>query len=160
MNIELSKLIEALRRTLEDNVQPELRTDHARGQLAAVQDILGKLGRMAVWSPDASAQQARVLAEGYADFVARLAQAGVKLPLPLPLPASRQDGSPEDALLAAEAQAMQLTDWLFDDGATLPLSVHAELDAILRQALRQQLIIQRKLIPLTDFGAMTSVAKP
>jgi hypothetical protein len=38
--------------------------------------------------------------------------------------------------------------------------VHAELDAILRQALRQQLIIQRKLIPLTDFGAMTSVAKP
>jgi len=156
MNIELSKLIEALRRTLEDNVQPELRTDHARGQLAAVQDILGKLGRMAVWSSDASAQQARVLAEGCADFVARLAQAGVKLPLP----ASRQDGSPEDALLAAEAQAMQLTDWLFDDGATLPLSVHAELDAILRQALRQQLIIQRKLIPLTDFGAMTSVAKP
>lgn len=156
MNIELSKLIEALRRTLEDNVQPELRTDHARGQLAAVQDILGKLGRMAVWSSDASAQQARVLAEGCADFVARLAQAGVKLPLPV----SEQDGSPEDALLAAEAQAMQLTDWLFDDGATLPQSVHAELDAILRQALRQQLIIQRKLIPLTDFGAMTSVAKP
>lgn len=156
MNIELSKLIEALRRTLADNVQPELRTDHARGQLAAVQDILGKLERMAVWSPDASAQQALVLAEGCADFLARLAQAGVKLPLP----ASGQDGSPEDALLAAEAQAMQLIRWLFDEGAALPQPVQAELDAILRQALRQQLIIQRKLIPLTDFGAMTSVAKP
>ena len=156
MNIELSKLIEALRRTLVDNLRPELSTDHARGQLAAVHDILEKLERMAVWSPAVAAQQAGVLVEGCTVFLARLAQAGVKLPLPAP----RQDDPPEDALLAAEAQVMQLTDWLFSDGAALPKSVNAELDAILRQALRKQLMIQRKLIPLTDFGAMTSVAKP
>ena len=54
---------------------------------------------------------------------------------------------------------MQLTDWLFDAGATLARPLQAELDAILRQAMREQLIIQRKLIPLTDFGAMTSATR-
>lgn len=156
MNIELPKLIEALRRTLQDNVLPELRTDHARGQLAAVQDVLGKLERMAVWSPDTAAQQSRVLAEGCATFLARLARAGVELAPP----ASGPGGTAHEMLLAAEAQVMHLTDWLFDAGAGLPPPVHAELDGILRQTLRDQLTLQRKLIPLTDFGAMTSAAKP
>lgn len=156
MNIELSKLIEALRRTLQDNVLPELRTDHARGQLAAVQDVLGKLERMAVWSPDAAAQQARVLTDGCALFLARLAQSGVELAPPV----SGAGGTTQEALQAAEAQVMHLTDWLFDVGASLPRPVHAELDAILRQTLRDQLTLQRKLIPLTDFGAMTSAATP
>lgn len=156
MNIELSKLIEALRRTLHDNVQPELHTDHARGQLAAVQDVLTKLERMAVWSPDAAAQQARVLSEGCDLFLARLARAGVVLAPPPVAPCD----TAQTALLAAEAQVMHLTDWLFDAAADLPPSLHAELDSLLLQTLRQQLTLQRKLIPLTDFGAMTSAARP
>ncbi len=156
MNIALSALIEALRRSLADNVQPELTTDHARGQMAAVLDILGKIERMAVWSPAAAAQQAQVLDEACAAFEARAAQAGVELAPAEPHAAD----SAEARLHAAEARVMHLTDWLFDAGAALPGPLRDELDALLRQAMRQQLIIQRKLIPLTDFGAMTAAARP
>ena len=160
MNIELPQLVQALCRALEDHVQPELHTDYARGQLAAVQDILCKLERMVVWSPEVAAQQARVLEQGCAQFGAAVAQAGIALPLPPSIPADGADAATRDATLReAEMQLMQLTNWLFDAGATLTRPLQADLDAILRQALREQLIIQRKLIPLTDFGAMTSAAK-
>ncbi len=155
MNITFARLVEALCQTLQDNVRPELQTDHARGQLAAVLDILGKLGSMAVWSPEAAAQQAAVLTRACADVRARLLDAGIELQLP-PVAAGDQD----DALAAAQAHLIQITDWLFDAGPALPGPVHAGVDAIVRQAMRQQLIIQRKLIPLTDFGAMTSAANP
>ena len=152
MNIALSQLIEALRRSLADEVGPELSTDHARGQLAAVQDILGKIERMAVWSPDAATQQVSVLAQGCAAFVDRLKQAGIEL--------ESFEPSADADLHAVEARVLQLTDWLFDAGSTLPRPLRDDLDAILRQAMRQQLLVQRKLIPLTDFGAMTSAARP
>jgi hypothetical protein len=161
MNIGLSHLIEALRRSLQDDVQPELTSDHARGQLAAALDVLGKLERMAVWSPDAAAQQAQVLADGCAAFRVRAAQARVALPVPASVPeAAPASAAAEQALLSAEAHLMQLTDWLFDSGAGLADPARADLHAILRRTLRQQLLIQRKQIPLTDFGAMTAVAKP
>ncbi len=155
MNIELATLIHALRVTLQDEVRPELSTDYARGQLAAVNDILSKLETMAVWSPDAATQQAQVLIDGSAAFLVTLAKAGVTLSLPAPELASSAEG----ALRSAETKAVQLSNWLFDHGAVLPQPIRDELDAILRQALRQQLLIQRKLIPLTDFGAMTAAAK-
>ncbi|WP_048440326.1 hypothetical protein [Caenimonas sp. SL110] len=156
MNIALARLVEALCQTLQDNVRPELQTDHARGQLAAVLDILGKLGSMAVWSPEAAAQQAAVLTEACADVRARVLEAGIELQLPPPA----RTGEHDDALAAAQVHLIELTDWLFDAGAALPGPVHAGIDAILRQAMREQLIIQRKLIPLTDFGAMTTAANP
>jgi hypothetical protein len=156
MNISLCQLTQALRRTLEENVKPELQTDHARSQLAAVQDILGKLERMAVWSPDVQAQQVHVLVQACANFKATALRLGVDLRLPDAL-LSETDGA---SLRDAEVQLMQLTDWLFDFGARLARPIYSELDRILRQALREQLVIQRKLIPLTDFGAMTSAALP
>jgi hypothetical protein len=156
MNIALSQLVQALRRTLNDNVLPELHTDHARGQLAAVQDILGKLETMAVWSPDALAQQTEVLLQACADFRAAVARAGVDLCLHETPPASWDD----DTLRDAQAQLIQLSDWLFDAGAKLDRPIQAELNAILLLAMREQLVIQRKLIPLTDFGAMTTAASP
>jgi hypothetical protein len=156
MNIAFARLVEALRLTLQENVQPELRSDHARGQLAAVQDILGKLAGMAVWSPDAAAQQAQVASRACADVKERLVQAGVELRLPVLV----STGESGEALTDAEAHLIQLTDWLFDEGAALPDPVSAAVHSILRQAMRQQLIIQRKLIPLTDFGAMTAAANP
>ena len=156
MNISLCQLTLALRCALEENVKPELQTDYARSQLAAVQDILGKLERMAVWSPDVQAQQVNVLLQACADFKATAVRLGVDLRLPEAL-LSGTDGT---SLRDAEAQLMQFTDWLFDSGETLARPINSELDRILRQALREQLVIQRKLIPLTDFGAMTSASQP
>ena len=53
MNGSLPALVEALRRALREEVAPDVAGDHARTQLAAVVDILGKLEAMIVWSPEA-----------------------------------------------------------------------------------------------------------
>lgn len=148
MNTDLAKLIEGLRRALNDAVAPELSSDHARGQLAAVQDILGKLAGMTVWDPQAQQAQAQALQAGNEAFAARAAQAGLVPPA----------GDVGTDLPSAEARIRAFTDWLDAQEAGLPAPLAAELDAILRQALREQLRIERKRIPLTDFSAMTSGA--
>ncbi len=150
MNTDLARLIEALRRALNDAVAPELSSDHARGQLAAVHDILGKLAGMTVWDPQALQAQAAALRSGNQAFEARVAEAGLTLPM--------GDGGAD--LPGAEARTRALTDWLDQQNAALPAPLAAELDAILRQALREQLRIERKRIPLTDFSAMTAGAAP
>ena len=151
MNTALPELLAALRRTLHDAVRPEMAGTYAIGQLAAVEDILGKLERMVAWSPEAYALQAQALRDGCAAFVARAAEEGFALTL-----MSSDAATPEAALRAAEADVMRLTDWLFDAPDTLGDAARAALDALLRQALRQQLVIERQRIPLTDFGAMTA----
>lgn len=148
MNADLAALIRAVTSTLRDGVRPHVADEQARIQLAAVLDVLGKLEGMAAWAPDALAQQAQVLAAGCAAFEARAAQAGLPLPPP-------DGGESAPDLARAERRAVQLTDWLFaQDG--LDAALHAELDALLRQALRQQLLAERKRIPLTDFASMSA----
>jgi hypothetical protein len=148
MNTDLARLIEALRRTLNDAVAPELSSDFARGQLAAVHDILGKLAGMTVWDPSALQAQARALIDGNQRFAERAARAGVALPA----------GDDATDLDAAQARTRALTDWLDEQGPSLSPELAAELDAILRQALREQLRVERQRIPLTDFSAMTAAA--
>ena len=137
MTTDLGRLIEALRRTLNDAVAPELSSDFARGQLAAVHDILGKIAGMAVWDPQALQAQAQALREGHRRFAECAARAGLD---------------------AAQARTRELSDWLDANGPTLAPALAAELDAILRQALREQLRVERQRIPLTDFSAMTAAA--
>lgn len=151
MNTDLARLIEALRRTLDEAVAPELSSDFARGQLAAVHDILGKLAGMTVWDPAALQEQAKALHAGLARFAERAAQAGVALPSAAP------EGEAAD-LNAAQARVRELTDWLDAQANALPADLIAELDAILRDTLREELRLQRKRIPLTDFSAMTAAA--
>jgi hypothetical protein len=153
MNTPLPELLAAIRRTLHESVRPEVSGTYAVGQLAAVEDILGKLERMAGWSPEAYRLQAQALRDGCAAFVARAVQEGIALPL-----SSSEPVAPEAALRAAEADAMRLTDWLFDAPETLGVTARAELDALLRNTLRAQLVIERQRIPLTDFGAMTAAS--
>lgn len=150
MNTDLGQLIEALRRTLNDAVAPELSSDFARGQLAAVHDILGKLAGMAVWDPQALQAQAQALREGNRRFAECAARAGAALPA---------GGEAADLDLdAAQARTRELSDWLDEHGPELAPELAAELDAILRQALREQLRVERQRIPLTDFSAMTAAA--
>lgn len=148
MTTDLGRLIEALRRTLNDTVAPELSSDFARGQLAAVHDILGKLVGMAVWDPQALQAQAQALREGHRRFAECAARAGLVLPV----------GGDAAGLDAAQARTRELSDWLDANGPTLAPALAAELDAILRQALREQLRVERQRIPLTDFSAMTAAA--
>lgn len=148
MNIDLSSLIEALRRTLNSAVAPELQSDFARGQLAAVHDILGKLAGMVVWDPQAQQSQALVLREGCERFAEYAARAGLVLP----------ERAAAADLPTAQARMRELTDWLDEAGPSLPVDLVAEFGAILRRTLREQLRIERKRIPLTDFSAMTAAA--
>lgn len=148
MNTDLARLIDALRRTLDEAVAPELSSDFARGQLAAVHDILGKLAGMTVWDPAALQAQAQSLRDGLARFAGRAVQAGVALP----------PGTEPSDLDAAQARTRELVDWLDAQGPALPADLASELDAILRDTLRNELRLQRQRIPLTDFSAMTAAA--
>jgi hypothetical protein len=152
MNTELSPLIEALRRALRESVAPELQTDFARGQLAAVLDILGKLAEMTVWDPVVLRAQVHALRTGCERFEAVARDAGEALPL-FEVP---RDAEPEVLLRAWEARTRSLDSWLDGRLGVLAEDLATELDAILRQALRSQLLVQRERIPLTDFGAMTA----
>jgi hypothetical protein len=152
MTASLPELLQALRRTLQDAVRPHVDDDHAAGQLAGVVDILGKLERMTVWSPQADAEQAQVLNEGCDAFATRAAKEGLDV-------ADDTAGvHPRDDLQAAQARIVRLTDALFDAPAALSDTARGELDALLQTALKQQLTLQRKRIPLTDFSAMTAGA--
>jgi hypothetical protein len=154
VNTDLPRLIEAIRRTLRDAVAPELTSDYGRGQMAAVQDILGKLAGMVVWEPDAQEAQAQALRAGCEEFRSRASRAG----LVVAMEAAPAAPGPGAALLEAEAEVRRLIDWLNECGGSLDDAVRAELDAILCQMLREQLRVERKRIPLTDFGAMTAAA--
>ena len=151
MNFSLTALFQGARRALAEDVLPETASDHARTQLAGVLDILGKLEGMVVWSPDAQARQLEALRRGCEAFAARAAKEGETLPVFEPAGSDSID----DQLRDAEAQVMRLADWLF---RTLHAGARADLDAILREAMREQLRVERKMIPLTDFAAMTAAA--
>lgn len=152
MNFSLVALLQGARRALAEDVMPETTSDHARAQLAGVLDILGKLEGMVVWSPEAQAQQLVALKRGCEAFVARAAQAGESAPAF----AADVTAGIDDQLRVAEAQIMRLTGWLFDASRTLDANARGELDAILRNVMREQLRVERKMIPLTDFASMTA----
>lgn len=156
MIIDLPALLRAVRTSLQQLVVPEVASDPARAQLASIDDVLGKLERMVVWSPQACARQAQVLTEGSAAFHARAQRAGLQPP---PAPVTGRDAEADQILQAMNDHATRLTDWLFDLASTMDPAVFRELDAILRRALADQLVIGRKLIPLTDFAAMTTSAQ-
>ncbi|MES2631336.1 MAG: hypothetical protein V4669_00115 [Pseudomonadota bacterium] len=131
---------------------PDTTTDHARTQLAGVLDILGKLEAMVVWSPEAQRQQLAALERGLDAFARRAAQAGETVAIR----STDETAIPEVQLRLAESQVMRLTDWLFEPTRKLDANTRNELDAILRDAMREQLRIERKMIPLTDFSSMTA----
>lgn len=137
-------LLAAAQRGLRQAVQPELQSDHARAQLAAVQDILSKLERMADWSAVIPREEQEALAQGIAAFEQQAHAAGLVLPAP---------AEAGDSLDAAQARTRQLTDWLY---ASVPAGAKRDaLDRVLHDALRQAVAAERRHVPRTDFSAMT-----
>lgn len=144
MNATPTGLLEAARRALREAVRPMLADEHARTQLAAVDDILSKLQRMTAWRPALLQEEADALRQGEALFTARALALGL-----VPPPAAGEADAPD----APQARARQLSDWLYDH--VPPGAGRDELDALLRAALRQAVAAERRHIPRTDFSAMT-----
>lgn len=162
MNGSLSLLIEGLHRALREEVAPALADSHARTQLAAVVDILGKLQGMVAWLPDAQRQQWQALQAGREAFELLAHEWGVASCLPqrasgMPDP---DMADPETALRAAELDLIRQIDALFDAGEAWPAGASQALDTCLRLTLRESLLIERKRIPLTDFAAMSAATPP
>lgn len=157
MNQSLIGLLEGVRRSLRDDVQAELTSDHARTQLAGVLDILGKLERLVVWSPDALRERLDVIEAGCASIALRAVSSGHPPPphaLPA-LPALMRQADLEQALRRAEQRLAALSDWLFDPAAELPPALRRELDSALRATLRSALVVERRLVQRADFSSMT-----
>ena len=150
MNTDLSALFRTVITVLNDEVRPKVSDEQVRIQLAAVVDILGKLQGMTAWAPDAMQQQAQALQAGCQSFEALATQAGLTLPAPVVCNA--------DELGRVEQRLVQLTDWLFAH-KDMDESLRTELDMLLCDAMRQQLLAERKRIPLTDFASMSAGGK-
>jgi enamine deaminase RidA (YjgF/YER057c/UK114 family) len=164
MNQSLPGLLEGICRSLREDVQKELTTDHARTQLAGVLDILDKLERMIVWSPDAMRERLEAMRAGAAGIEARAVAAGFSPPAGAVVEVSGAPARPllqadlEHAMRQSDQHFAALTDWLFDDASALPPDLRSELDAQLRVTLAAALRIERRLVPRADFSSMTGAA--
>ena len=148
--MNLVKLLEAARLALADDVLPEIISDHARSQLAGVLDILSKFERTVTWSTDNLLERQKIIEAGLAAITECANRAGYPPPPPPLLaatvsPLSRQSDF-EQAVNRAEQQLSGMADWLFGSGTALPSDLRNEVDAILRQTLRDDLIVERRLI--------------
>lgn len=144
MNGSVRALLDAARSGLREAVRPEMLSDHARAQLAAVMDILAKLARMSDWAPVIVREERNALEAAIADVESRAAAAGLSLP-----PGRAGD----DRSAACRDRIRQLSDWVFE--AVPPGDVRNQLDAALRAGLRAAVGAERRHVPSTDFSAMT-----
>jgi hypothetical protein len=164
MNQSLHALVGSIRRSLREEILPELASDHARSQLAGVLDILGKMESMVVWSPDVTREQLVLLDACIVDAMTRIEATGLGGPAgmkPASAVATHADQATlEAALRDAEQRFARLTDWLFDAPQDLPAALRDELHALLRTTLRNTLKAQRRLVPSADFSAMTAPRHP
>ena len=147
MSGTVASLLQAVRRSLREAVQPELSSDHARSQLAGAADILSKLEKMTDWSAAMRCEEQHALEDGISAVMQRAAAKGIVLPPP-------SDASSDNTLSASHARMRQLIDWSFD--ANLEASVRREIDALLRRALRDAVAAQRRRVLPTDFSSMTA----
>lgn len=158
MNQNLPALLKALEGALSEDVLPEVNSPHVRTQLVAVVDVLQKLERLVVWSPEL--QDAKLaLIDSACEAVARSAsEAGVAMPaLERPPVEAREGESASDAALAAaEERLIGVIDWFFDSMESFPEDLRASLDRQLCQTLRAVLGEDRKFVARANFSAMSS----
>jgi hypothetical protein len=157
MNAKLSDLLSGMRRALRDDVLSEVHSAHARGQLAGVIDILHKLERMVVWSPDMLGEELAILEHGVGAIGALVREYG--RPDALLQPAAEltrplSQSELESRVGAARRRLMELTDWLFDPANPLSAAQKKTIDVVLRATIRDAMGPQRRLTPRADFAGM------
>jgi hypothetical protein len=157
MNQELASLLAGMRNALRDDVLSEVRGAHARGQMAGVIDILQKLERMVVWSPDVLGEELAILERGVGaigalarDHGRQYAPSRPDAELARPLTHSEL----ESRVATARRRLIELTDWLFDPANGLPGARREAIDAVLRATIRDAMGPQRRLTPRADFAGM------
>ena len=152
MNNSFARLIDGMCATLRAEVLTRLDDDFARGQVFGVINLLNTFKVRADWSAGFLLEQISALQQAL-DGVRPL----VNLPLPdAPLPqlvpvadllARRDEGN--RALAAVMA-------WLDGDGARLPQAQRAQIEALLRQAMRAEVDLELKHSPRPLFAEMSS----
>jgi hypothetical protein len=157
MNLKLGDLLSGMRSALRDDVLSEVHSAHARGQMAGVIDILHKLERMVVWSPDMLGEELAILEHGLRAIGALMREYGRPDALSQPdaeraRPLSQSEL--ESRVEAARRRLMELTDWLFDPANPLSAAQTKTIDALLHATIRDSMGPQRRLIPRADFVGM------
>ena len=159
MNQSLEALMGSIRRALQDEILPELESDHARSQLAGVLDVLGKIESMVVWSPDVTREQLELFEGCLVQAATRIAAEGHAMPAGMAASSSSPpltQAALESALADAERRFGLLTDWLFAPPAGLSVTFSSELHDLLSTTLRNTLKAQRRLVSSADFSSMTA----
>jgi hypothetical protein len=141
MNYSMHSVFTLMKKVLREDVKAELRSDHATTQLAGVLDILEKLERQLVPSPDLLRKKLAILRSASAEAGGTFA------------PEPTDQASLEQAVRDGEAELRRLTDVAFDTG-------DASLHRLLQATLRKLLQVERSAVPRADFGAMTSGSNP
>ena len=160
MTQSLAGLFDAMKHSLQSDVQGELTGDYARSQLAGVLDILSKVERMVVWSPDALRDRLRAIDDGCAAIEQMSRSSGYAAP-------AACSGAPdgrwtqvdlEQAVREGEQRLATFADWLFAPTSELPAALRRELDGRLRKTLGTALAVERKFVARADFSSMTGAA--
>lgn len=152
MNNSFARLIDGMCATLRSEVLTRLDDDFARGQVFGVINLLNTFKVRADWSSgfllEQIAAQQRAL-----DAIRPLI--GIALPdeaLPQPVAAgellARRD--------AGNRTLAEVMAWLDGDGARLPPQQRAEVEALLRQAMRAEVDLELKNSPRPLFAEMSS----
>lgn len=160
MNNSFARLIDGMCTTLRAEVLTRLDDEFARGQVFGVINLLNTFKLRADWSAGFLAQQIaaqRAAIEGVALLVEELPQAAGMPSLPH---GAAPQPTPIAELLALRDEGNRaigaLLHWLDAAGADLPPETAAEVDRLLRAAMRAEVEIELKHSPRPLFAEMSS----
>lgn len=152
MNNSFARLIDGMCATLRTEVLARLDDEFARGQVFGVINLLNTFKQRADWSAALLLEQ--ITAQQQALDAAR-ALTGLALPhQPVPVvPTAGELLARRDAGNQALSRVLA---WLDGEGADAPSETRAQVEALLRQALRAEVDLELKHSPRPLFAEMSS----
>ena len=157
MNNSFPRLIDGMCATLRKEVLSRLDDEFARGQVFGVINLLNTFKVRADWSVGFLSQQVQAQCDALGQ-IARLGEGCADFPpisqpqAPQPVTAGQLESMRDDG----NRQIGALLTWLADHRARLTGEVAAEMDRLLRQAMRTEIEIELKNSPRPLFAEMSS----
>ncbi|MDF2234066.1 hypothetical protein P2H44_16010 [Albimonas sp. CAU 1670] len=149
MDMTPARICEVLRDRLARDVAPALADDHARSQLFAAIDVLGKIAPLLEWSGEMLGEQLDALEPRLHEIAETAAGAEGAPALAAPC------GDLRARLAARQAEASAWLDWLHGPGRALAPERRETIERLLREALQGMLAAERRRIAAVDFSSMT-----